>query len=228
MAANAIMKVVNNITNSWSAVTGATKYHLRISRDYDFTTIEVQNTNITVLSTPICTNVISSGSYKYYYQWRSYISTWQPWTQVQSFEKMGSGTELTITNGKWMMFESSERSTYTLSFTSAPDYEYINDQLARTAERNLAGTLLSEFYTTKGKLILDFGENNTLSEAEKRQVERYYSLTSGNIYVACAIYDGSLNYFRHLWKVHFTTAPTIKHLPGNTSRYIMHLELEER
>lgn len=202
----------------------ATKYHCRVSRYYDFSIVDHQNS--TVVS-PIYTCVLSQGVNKYYYQWRSFIAAWQKWDEVNSFHKITDGSDLSITDTKWLMFEASERATYILQFTSAPQYSYIESQLYRTMERNLAGDILSEFWATKGKITLDFGENNTLSITEKNQVMRYFGMSSNDIYLACAPTNGT-GYYRNIWKVFFVEEPMIQPLDGNEERFMMNLVLEER
>jgi hypothetical protein len=222
--ANEIIKVNNTTVISCLTVPSATKYHFRISRYYDFSVIDAQNS---APVSPIYTAVLTTGVDKYYYQYRPYISSWQKWAEVNSFHRVTGGADLTITDAKWLMFEASERATYTLQFTSAPQYTWTESQLFRTAERNLAGDLLSEFWTTKAKIKLTFGENNTLSVTEKNQLMRYYSMSSNDIYLACAPATGS-TYYRNIWKVYFTEEPAIQPLDGNEERFIVSVVLEER
>ncbi len=203
---------------------GATLYHCRVSRYYDFSIVDHENNTLTV---PVYTCILSQGVNKYYYQWKHYLAAWQNWNEVQSFHRVTGGADLTITNDKWMMFEASERANFTLQFTSAPQYAYTEGQLFRTMERNLAGDILSEFWTTKGKINLSFGEDNTLSATEKNQLMRYYSMSSNDIYLACAPAIGG-SYYRNIWKVFFVEEPKIEPLNGNEERFIVSVVLEER
>ena len=221
---NEILKVGNTCAFSWLTTASATKYHFRISRYFDFSIVDHENTNI---ATTVYTAVLTKGNSKYYYQWRHYAMTWQKWNEVQAFEKITGGADLTITNGKWLMFESSERATYTLQFENAPHYTYSESQIYRTQERNLAGDILSEFWTTKGKINVEFGENNTISATEKTQIIRYFGMNSGDVYLACAPFNGT-GYYRKLWKVWFTEEPIVRPLDGREDRFLMSLVLEER
>jgi len=209
---------------STASVTDATKYHCRVSRYYDFSVITHEDNTLTI---PIYSETLTGGSYKYYYQWCAYVGAWQKWQEVQSFERLTGGADLTVTSGKWMMFEASERATYTLVFTSAPQYSYTESQLYRTDGRNLAGDILSEFWTTKGKIRLEFKKNNTISRSEKDQVMRYFGNHCGDVYLACAPSNGE-GYYRKLWKVWFTKEPEVEPLDGNEKRFMMVLDLEER
>jgi hypothetical protein len=138
-------------------------------------------------------------------------------------------SDLTIADGKWMMFEVIEMATYTLIFSNAPNYSITEAQLYRTIERNLAGEILSEFRTTKGKIHMDFGQTNSLSASEKNQVLRYYGMNNLDIYLACApISADGVNYYRNIWKVFFVNEPACTPLDGNETRFVMTLELEER
>ncbi len=223
--ANEILTNTVSLTFSWVESTGATKNHCRISRYYDFSVIDHESNTLT---TGDYTVTLTTGNYKYYWQHCSYVGTaWLPWNEVQSFEKVSSGAQFTITDGKWMMFEASERAARSLIFTSAPNYTYTESQLYRTTDRNLAGNILSEFWTTKGKIVLSFGENNTVSKIEKDQIMRYYGMNNKDVYLACAPYNGQ-NYYRKLWKIFFVAEPEVQSLPGNEERYIIELELEER
>lgn len=221
---NEIIKTSNTCAFSFSAVAGSTKYHYRISRFYDFSIIDHQNTNI---NTTVYTTVLSQGNNKYYHQMRHYATTWQKWNEVQSLQRITSGNDLAISDGKWLMFEATERATYILQFEKAPQYNYTESQLFRTIERNLAGDILSEFWVTKGKINLEFGENNTLSVTEKNQVMRYYAMSSNDIYLACAPATGT-GYYRNIWKVYFVEEPIIQPLDGNEERFMMNIILEER
>lgn len=220
---NEIIKVNDTFTANWADVTSATKYHCRVSRYYDFSIVDHENNNI---ASSIYTCTLTQGVNKYYWQHRAYVGAWQKWNEVQSFHRVSGGADLSVTNDKWMMFEASERATYTLEFTSAPNYSYTESQLYRTAERNLAGDILTEFWTTKGKITLDFGTDNYISVTEKNQVMRYYSMSINDIYLACAPYNGSENY-RKIWRVHFTEEPEVKPLAGNEEHFVMTLILEE-
>ena len=221
--ANEIITNTVSVSLDWANVTGASKYHCRISRYYDFSIVPHEDNTLT---TSDYTVALTSGDYKYYWQWRPYVgAAWLKWTEVQSFEKGTVGT-LTVSDGKWLMFESSEMSDYTLEFTSAPNYSYTENQLYRTQERNLVGDILSEFWTTKGQIRLEFKKNNTISRTEKDQVMRYYGLNSGAVYLACAPYNDT-DYYRKLWKVWFAKKPEVEPLPGNEERFMMIIDLEE-
>lgn len=223
--ANEIITNTVSLTFSWVEATGTTKNHCRISRYYDFSVITHEDLTLT---TGNYQPTLTGGNYKYYWQHRPYVSgAWLKWNEVQSFEKLAAGSQLTVSDGKWLMFESSERATYTLEFTSAPVVTYTESQVYRTSERNLAGEILAEFWTTKGKILLEFGSNNTISKTEKDQVMRYYGENSGDVYLACAPSNGS-DYYRKLWKVWFSSEPQVQHLSGNTERFTMTLNLEER
>ena len=221
---NEIIKINNTTVLTFLTVASATKYHCAVSRYYDFSIVDHENSAVV---SPIYTCVLTQGVNKYYYRWRHYATTWQKWNEVNSFHRISGGADLTITDDKWVMFEASERATYTLQFTSAPQYNYTESQLFRTAERNLAGDILSEFWATKAKINLSFGENNTLSVTEKNQLMRYYSMSSNDIYLACAPSNGT-GYYRNIWKVFFMEEPAIEPLDGNEERYMVELVLEER
>jgi hypothetical protein len=82
--ANEIIKDDTSLSFSWTAVTGATKYHCRISSYYDFDVIAHEDNN---LATPAYAPTLTAGKGKYYWQWRSYIGgTWQKWNEIQSFK----------------------------------------------------------------------------------------------------------------------------------------------
>lgn len=223
--ANEIITNTVSLTFSWVEATGATKNHCRISRYYDFSTITHEDATLT---TGDYQPTLTGGNYKYYWQHKPYVSgSWLDWNEVQSFEKVAAGSQLTVSDGKWLMFEASERATFTLQFTSAPVYTYTESQLYRTMERNLSGDILSEFWATKGKIHLEFGENNTVSRTEKDQVMRYFGMNSNDVYLGCAPFNGA-DYYRKLWKVYFASEPEVRILSGNEERFILSLELEER
>jgi len=221
---NEIIKINNTTALSGLTVAGATKYHMRVSRYYDFSIIDHEDNTLTV---PTYTLVLSQGVNKYYYQWKHYATTWQNWHEAQSFHRVTGGADLAITDAKWIMFEASERADFVLQFISAPQYTYTESQMYRTAERNLAGDILSEYWTTKGKIQLDFGFSNTMSVEEKNQVMRYYGMNSKDVYLACAPSSGA-GYYHKIWKIHFIEAPQIQVLDGNEERLIVSLILEER
>ena len=221
--ANEIITNTVSVTFSWVEATGTTKNHCRISRYYDFSVVPHEDNTLTTGNYQVD---LTSGNYKYYWQHRPYVGgTWQKWNEVQSFEK-GTVGSLTVTDGKWLMFESSEMSDYTLQFTSAPNYSYTEEQIYRTGERNLVGDILSEFQTTKGSIRLEFKKNNTVSRTEKDQIMRYYGLNSGAMYLGCAPYNGA-DYYRKLWKIWFSKEPSVTPLDGNEERFMMVIDLEE-
>lgn len=222
---NEIIKVDNSLNLDWADVNGATKYHCRISKYYDFSVITHEDTN---LASSAYAPTLTGGNSKYYWQWRSYIGgVWQKWNEIQSFERVTGGNDLTVSDSKWLMFEIDERGAYTLQFENAPQYSFVESQLFRTKERNLSGDLLSEYYATKGKIHLEWGENNTISVTEKNQIMRYYNMITDDIYLACALYNGT-EYYRKLWKIWFEEEPTESPLDGNEERFIMTLDLEEK
>jgi len=219
---NEIIKVDNSLVFDWSDVTSATKYHCRVSRDYDFATVDHENNN---LATSTYSVTLTTGAAKYYWQWRSYVGAWNKWQEVQSFERVSSGADLTITNGKWMMFAASERASTTLTFTTVPRYRYTEGK-KEYAERNINEDLLSEFYATKASIELEL---DSISAEEKNEILRYYGMTADDIYLACApISNNGVDYYRNIWKIYFTSKPEVKPLGGNEARYVMKLNLEEK
>jgi len=221
---NEIITSSTTFTTVFLTQASATKYHARVSRYFDFSIIDHENTNV---ASPIFTCVLTKGVGKYYYQWRHYATNWKKWNEVNSMHYIASGADLAISNAKWLMFEASERATYTLEFENAPQYSFTESQMFRTIERNLAGDILSEFWTTKGKITLNFGETNSISATEKNQLMRYYAMSSNDIYLACAPATGT-TYYRNIWKVYFVEEPQIQPLDGNEERFIVSLVLEER
>jgi hypothetical protein len=69
---NEIIKESNSEILAWQGLSNETKWHCRVSRLYNFSTIEDEDA---ALTNPIFTAALTSGVGKYYWQWKGAIVT---------------------------------------------------------------------------------------------------------------------------------------------------------
>lgn len=206
--ANEIIKNDNTINLSVSAVTGATNYQFQVSKAYlDFrSTLEYDNTANSTTRT-----FTASGNAKYYWKFRPYISSWQPWREVNSFIiNTSASTDVAATS--WQFISKSDvTDVYVLE--NQPLQKRIEPlHLWEAFRRNRAGDLTSEHYKTKYAITLDI-TRSYLGNNQKAEIMRFFNAHT-SFYLAVR-YDNQTedDYIYRCFEVMLEPAPQLD-IPG--------------
>ena len=204
--ANEILKNDNSITLDWNDITGATAYHIQVSKTYwDFRATLLVDDNTLVASTHSFT---STGNGKYYWRYKAKVGgTWGAWRECNMFiVNVALAADLAAT--AWAFVNKSDVSDYYLLENQPLNKVEIGIHYWEAQRRNRKGDLRSEHYTTKAKITL--GMNwSFLGDNQKAETERFYNLHTS--FYLIVRYDNQIgtDYVYRIYEVMFTNPPSL-------------------
>jgi len=211
---NEILKNDNAITLDWGDVTSATKYWLQVSKGYlDFRATLLHEDNNLATSTD---TVTATGNGRYFYRWRPFVVSWQPWREVSSFiVNTSASTDVSATS--WMFINKADvTDTYILENQPITLPRMEPAHLFEAFRRNRAGKLRSQQYKTKYNITIDI--SRYLGNNQKAEIMRFYNMHVP-FYLATR-YEHQIatetNYVYRCFEVMFTPpAPQLDIVGGN-------------
>jgi len=214
---NEILKNDNSITCDWADITSATAYHIQVSKSYiDFRATLLVDDNALAVSTKSFT---ATGNGIYYWKIKPYISSWQPWREVNSFIINTSLAGDVVSTG-WAFVNKADYSDYYL-FEEQPlnQPQDIHQHYFESSRRNRAGNLITEFKNTKDKISLSIGKP-FLGSNQKAETMRFHNLHT-SFYLVTRYNNQLVNdYVFRAWEVIFSSPPQLDVVGGT-------LEFEE-
>ena len=200
-----------SISLDWTDVASATKYWILISKNYlDFrSTLESEDNNVASSAYTFT----ASGNGTFYYRWRPYIVSWQPWREVSSFI-VNTSLSADFSATAWTLVSKSDVTDYYILELSPMTAEIKPAHLWESFTRNRAGDIISEQYKTKEDIVLDISRTY-LGDNQKAELMRFYN--SHTSFYLVARYDNQTlsDYVYRSWEVMFLDIPQLDIIGGN-------------
>lgn len=224
---NAAIAGDGSITLDWADVSGANLYSIQVSLYPDFR-VCLSSDDALAASTHTYADTGTDDA-KRYWRWRYSSnggSTWSKWSEVGSFWiNSGAADEFVPTAGKTYLVEPDDPTDY-VEFAVFPMFSVVPMMLNRVRERNRAGELLSEYLTTKDRILMEFSEECYVQHEQGREIVRFHNEIK-TFFIVASVYDG-LVYTTRTWKVQFTEDPEMSMVAsGRTDLLVGSLEAEE-
>lgn len=198
-----------SIDLKWASVTGATDYQVQVSLFRDFRTIF--ETAITTESDYQFTDSQTNGA-KRYWRWRP--STDGGSTFMEPFSEVGSywldtsaAQQIELDRNQFLICDSADTSDQYF-FEMFPIYQIYDMNLYRIHQRNLLGTLLSEFLDFKSEIVLMFDGAQYMERRQFNEMVRFHNIA--RVCYLATYKDGErARPMPHIWKVEFVDDPNL-------------------
>jgi hypothetical protein len=195
--------IQNGTTVALSCVTfGAGTYQFDVSSYIDFS--DGTNMASTGTGTNPSTSVgISQGNGKYYWRYKYNAGKW---SETNSFFLVGTeGTDLALSSNVWVLVNVNDTSE-TFTFEVQPlRFRISETALSRSQDRNMTGTLLTQFITTKAMVDLDYSEVQYIGTSQKAEFQRFYNMRNDKYLATRQDAQISGQYYYKIWKVEFSS-----------------------
>lgn len=200
-ATNSVFANDTSITLDWADVSGADRYTLQVSETPDFSGTLEQDDATLAVSTKAFTDGGTNNT-KRWWRWRyskDTGTTWSEWSDVGSYWlNTGGAGDVALAAKKWAMFDpDTVTDIYTL--TDYPKHSITDMIINRFKRRNRAGTLLSEYLTTKARISFEFNDNSYMPVVQMRAFKRF-NCEIKTFFLACYRNNGTDN-VPNIWKV---------------------------
>jgi hypothetical protein len=208
MAANSVLYIADSVTLEWAAVSTANLYHVQVSvGNPDFSgVLEMEDAALATYTKTFTDD--GTDDEKRFWRWRYSTdagTTWSEWSETGSYwMNTGAANEITLTSGKWYLIDPDSVTDY-YSFDLCPVDSVIHENIYRVRERNRAGTLLSEYVTTKAKIQLDF--SGYVIHEQYRAFVRFNHVIK-TFFLAC-YKSNETDTVQQIWKAQFEADPSM-------------------
>jgi len=209
--ANEVLLHTSSVSLDWTDVASATKYHLQISSELDFSSIEHEDD--TLVSSQD-THTLTGGVGKYYWRWRAYVGSWQTWSEVSSFI-YDSTLASTVSASAWKLVNATDASDVYQFELFIKSWKILPEHFMRVMRRNRKGKMLDEWYATKAKITLDISRSY-LGQYEKAEVLRFHNMHRSIYLVTRLRNQTDTDYIYYAWEALFTKVPQLDIPGGNT------------
>lgn len=197
-----------NIEFNWASVSGSLGYRIQVSLFSDFREVFE---DVLVTSSEHAFTDLEVNDQKRYWRWYptiDLVTKYEPWSEVGSYwldTTLAYDVEL---NRNEFAFVDENDSADVYEFELFPTYNILPRNMYRIQERNRAGELLSEFLTVKEVITLSFDGGQYIEHPQLNEMKRFHN-DIRTFFLAC-FKDGERNRpMPHVWKVEFTTDPSL-------------------
>ncbi len=204
---NSVLANDTSITLDWADVSGADRYHLQVGTKPDFSGSLLEDDNTLLVSTKAFTDA-GANDRKRYWRWRYSTnsgSTWSEWSEVGSYWlDTDAAGDVTLASGKWALFDP-DLVTDIYTLPDYPMYKILDEQMFRVRERNRQADMLTEWYASKAKISLTFGEKLFITHEHMRTAKRF-NCEIKTFFLATYKTNG-VDTVPNIWKVVFEEDP---------------------
>lgn len=203
---NAAVTNDGSITLDWASVTGANLYSIQVSIYPDFRVC--LESDDAVATSQHAYSDTGTDDVKRYWRWRYSTnggSSWSKWSEVGSFWiDSGVASEFVPGTNKLYLVNPDDPTDY-IEFAVFPLFGVIPMSLNRAIERNRLGEMLSEYLTTKDKIVMEFDEDSYVQHEQYREIVRFHNVIK-TFFIVMSAYNGR-DYVTRIWKAKFTEDP---------------------
>ena len=198
--ANEVIKNDTTISLSWIA-TGTIE--VAVSKYIDFSDGTGAYSGTTTGTTVSFTD--NGGNSKRY--WRIRVnagSGYSPWKEINSYYlDTTAAADVALASDSWLLINAvTVTDTYTFEINPVGE-QIIPENLARSSNRNLLGTLLNQFITVKAKIRLDYSRQTYIGVNGKAEFQRFYNMRDDKYLAKRSLSQDGVNYLYRIWKVDF-------------------------
>ena len=208
MADNSVIYKTSSISLVWNAVTGATKYWLQVSLTPDFSATLLVDDPTLATPTKAFTDSGADDA-KRWWRWKYTLDgiTWSEWNEVGHYWLSSLvANEVTLAAAKWRLINPSDVTDY-YTLDTFPNFSILDENIYRARERNRLGTILSEYVTTKARIVFGFPDSNYIFN-EQFQAFRRFNSSVKTFWLAGYISNETDN-IPKIWKVQFESDPAL-------------------
>ena len=206
---HAILFHTTAISLRWAFVSGATSYSIQVSSTPDFSgTLMIDTTSNSGHGHDFTDT--GTNNTKRWWRWKSVGSGthFDTWSEVGSYWVNTSFAESVFCPQNYWQLVNPSPVTDKFMLQTFPMYILKQENLYRIRERNRLGALLSEFITLKGKLSLNFDQNNYMGFQQFREIRRFNEEIK--TFFLLTLKDNDENVpTPSCWKVQFETDPDL-------------------
>ncbi len=197
---NEVIKNDTTISLSWTA-TGTTE--VAVSKYIDFADGTGEYSGTTTGTTVSFTD--SGGNSKRY--WRIRVNSgsgYSPWKEINSYYlDTTAAADVALASDSWLLINAvTVTDTYTFEINPVGE-QIIPENLSRSSNRNLLGTLLNQFITVKAKIRLDYSRQTYIGVNGKAEFQRFYNMRDDKYLAKRSLSQDGVNYLYRIWKVDF-------------------------
>jgi hypothetical protein len=219
MSANSVLYNSASVTLDWADVSGANGYHLQVATKPDFSGTLLEDDSGLAVSTKSFTDGGTDDS-KRWWRWRYTTdggTTWSEWSEVGSYwMDTGATAEVTLGASKWAMFDT-DPVTDLYQLEDYPKYSVMAMQFNRAKERNRRGTMFTEWFNSKDKVVFQFDDSLFMSHRQMRAFKRFN--TEIKTFFLATYKSNGLDNVQNIWKMVFQDDPEFAMLAAGREDY---------
>lgn len=196
-----------SITLNWGTVPGTNFYQLQVSLFPDFRSLFL---DVSITESDYTFSDAQTNDMKRYWRWRPSVSAgadWlQPWSELGSYWlDTGAAASFGVPEGYWAIIDKDDVNDFYF-LDLAPIYTIVPRNIYRFQGRNRAGTLLTEYLTTKDDINLSFSGSQYIAHQQLDEFRRFNN-SKRTFYLANYVIGKHGEPMSHIWKVECSEDP---------------------